>query len=562
MRSCHRTSCLLALGVSLSLPAWAQNSPIRDPNDQLMREQQEKLRQELLQQNATGKIQQDGVPAAGAADDNRFPADIATTGPSFQIRAIQAAGDSTLLSASQFAKLTQPFVGHALAVEHINVLLERINKALIEQGYTTSRAYVGGQNLKEGVLTITIVAGRIEQILFNAAPVTGVGNWLAMPLKVGDVLRLRDIEQAVDQFNRLRRNNVQVLIKPGQTSGGSIVEFVNQPGKAARYNIGIDNQGAANTGRTRIQAGIELGNVLGLMEAMSFGLTSSQDTNAVYGLVSIPWGYNTISAMASISEYQNLIADTALVYGRSKNFSLSVNRLLHRDQNSKTALDISLAKRESTREVNKYPLTPQAQTSVRVGINRLSRFDARQGTGQWTVDVGFTRGIPALGADKDPADLPKEAARYQFSKLDMAASLDRPLSKRILYRGKLSGIWSQHPLYSSEQLFAGGVSSVRAYPESYLGGDKGVVWRNELALGKTQPLWEGGARYEPYVFGDAAYLKTVSDQRSRSLVGVGAGARLAYQRAFADIQLGRALKSPTGYEKQGWRINANLSYQF
>ena len=69
MRSCHKTSCLLALGVSLSLPAWAQNSPIRDPNDQLMREQQEKLRQELLQQNATGKIQQDGVPAAGAADE-------------------------------------------------------------------------------------------------------------------------------------------------------------------------------------------------------------------------------------------------------------------------------------------------------------------------------------------------------------------------------------------------------------------------------------------------------------------------------------------------------------
>lgn len=543
------------------LSAAAQNNPVRDPNDQLLREQQEKLRQELLEQNSAGKIQQDSQPAAPAADDNAFPADIQATGPSFDIQHIQATGDSNLLSARAFDRITQPFVNHALAVEHINVLLDRINKALIQAGYTTSRAYVGGQNLKEGVLSITIVAGRIEAIVFNGAPATGVGAWLAMPMQEGDILRLRDIEQAVDQFNRLRRNNVQVLIKPGQTNGGSIVEFVNKEGPVARYNLGIDNQGSSNTGRARIQAGVDLGNVLGLMESITLGLTSSKETNAIYGLVSVPWGYNTISAVASISEYQNLIGDTALVYGRSKNFSLSLNRLLARDQNSKTALDISLSKRESTREVNNFALTPQAQTSLRVGVNRLTRFDTALGAGQWTVDVGLSRGLPILGADKDPDDLPKEAARYQFTKLDAAVSLDRPVAERLVYRSRVSALWSHQPLYSSEQLFAGGVSSVRAYPESFLGGDQGLVWRNELALAKTQPLW-GSARYEPYVFADAAILRTVSDKRSRSIAGLGAGARIAYQGAFADLQLGRALRSPDGYEKQGWRVNASLTYQF
>ena len=524
------------------LSAAAQNNPVRDPNDQLLREQQEKLRQELLEQNSAGKIQQDSQPAAPAADDNAFPADIQATGPSFDIQHIQATGDSNLLSARAFDRITQPFVNHALAVEHINVLLDRINKALIQAGYTTSRAYVGGQNLKEGVLSITIVAGRIEAIVFNGAPASGVGAWLAMPMQEGDILRLRDIEQAVDQFNRLRRNNVQVLIKPGQTNGGSIVEFVNKEGPVARYNLGIDNQGSSNTGRARIQAGVDLGNVLGLMESITLGLTSSKETNAIYGLVSVPWGYNTISAVASISEYQNLIGDTALVYGRSKNFSLSLNRLLARDQNSKTALDISLSKRESTREVNNFALTPQAQTSLRVGVNRLTRFDTALGAGQWTVDVGLSRGLPILGADKDPDDLPKEAARYQFTKLDAAVSLDRPVAERLVYRSRVSALWS-------------------AYPESFLGGDQGLVWRNELALAKTQPLW-GSARYEPYVFADAAILRTVSDKRSRSIAGLGAGARIAYQGAFADLQLGRALRSPDGYEKQGWRVNASLTYQF
>ncbi|MGE8453284.1 MAG: POTRA domain-containing protein, partial [Pseudomonadales bacterium] len=183
---------LLASLVSLS--ASAQNRPLVDPNDQRMREQQEKLRQELVEQNAAGKIQLDATPGVGVVDDSRFPADIQTTGPSFEIRAIHAGGDSQLLSSGRFALITQPFLGHSLAVEHINVLLDRINKALIQEGYTTSRAYVGSQNLKEGVLTITIVAGRIEKLLFNGEPATGVGAWLAMPMREGEILRLRDIE--------------------------------------------------------------------------------------------------------------------------------------------------------------------------------------------------------------------------------------------------------------------------------------------------------------------------------------------------------------------------------
>ncbi|WP_353235808.1 ShlB/FhaC/HecB family hemolysin secretion/activation protein [Diaphorobacter ruginosibacter] len=560
----HLKKALGGLGVTLALAplAAAQTPPIRDPNDQFMREQQERLRRELIERSAQGAIQQEDAPQASAASGEGFPAGLATTGPSFEIHDIGLDGDAGLLAAARFRLIAHPFLGQKLAVEHINVLLERINKALIEAGYTTSRAYVGGQNLQGGVLTVTIVAGRIEKILLDGQPASGIGARLAMPMKAGDILRLQDIEQAVDQLNRLRRNSMQVLIKPGEGHGGSIVEFANKRGDALHYNIGVDNGGSTATGTARVQMGLDAGDVLGLMESINIGLTTSQETNAIHALLSVPFGYYTVSAMASVSEYQNLIADTALVYGRSRNYSLSLNRLLSRDQTSKTALDISLARRDSTREVNNYPLLPQAQTSVRAGLNRLQRFDTASGPAQFTIDAGISKGIRALGADRDPADLPKEAARYQFSKLDLTATLDRPLPRSWMYRSRLNAQWSRHPLYSSEQLFAGGMSSVRAYPESYLGGDRGWVWRNEFSYPRAQPLWDNSVRYEPYLFVDAARLNTVSDRRSRTLAGAGAGARVVFQRLFGDVQLGRAFHSPQGWPRQGWRLNANVTYQF
>lgn len=555
--------CALALSPML---VHAQPVSARDPNDQIIREQQEKLREEMLRRSAPASIEFEQPAAAAAGMDDRFPEGLQPQGPAFPIHTIRQDG-MALLPEAVFARVTAPFVGRSIGVEHINVLLERVNRALIAAGYTTSRAYVGNQSLQEGVLSLTIVPGRIEQLLFNGTPVgpgddQAPGVHLALAMKQGDVLRLRDIEQSVDQFNRLRRNNVQVQIRPGTQPGGSIVEFVNQAGQAARYNVSLDNQGAAATGRLRVQLGLDAGNVLGLMESLGAGLTTSTETNALYGTFSMPLGYATLSAMASVSEYQNLIGDTALVHGTSKTYTLSLSRLLQRDQNSKTAMDLSFSHRKSERSVNNISLSPQTQAVLRLGINRLTRFQAGEGLGQWTVDAGISRGMPWLDTNRDPADLPREAARYRFTKLELSASVERPLGSLLTWRSRALGQWSRHPLYSSEQIFAGGVGSVRGFPESAVGGDKGMVWRNEWALQRSPQILGGQIRYEPYLFVDAARLSTVADSRSHALASAGGGLRIAFAGGFAELIAGKPLRTPSEMPKPGWRVNASLAYQF
>lgn len=558
------TLCMLVLASKI---VHAQVSPpLRDPNDQIIREQQEKLRDDLLRQAPSADIQFDQPGHLTRTPDARALPEIPSTGPTFPIHTIRQEG-AALLSSAAFRDVSRPFVGQALGVAHINVLLERISRALVAAGYTTSRAHVGNQSLHEGVLVITIVPGTIEKLLFNGAAVEvgradGPGISMAMPMQEGDVLRLRDIEQAVDQLNRLRRNNVQVQIRPGTQPGGSIVEFINQPREGAKYNMSVDNQGSAATGRMRIQMGVDNGNLLGLMESLNAGLTTSADTNALYGTFSVPLGYATLAAMASISEYQNLVGDTALVYGRSRSYTLSLNRLLDRDQSSKTAFDVSLSRRDSERSINNLRLSPQDQTVLRVGINRLQRFEAGSGMGQWTADAGVSHGLSWWGANRDPADLPSAAARYAFTKAELSASLERPLLGAWVWRSRGVAQWSRHPLYSSEQLFAGGVGSVRGFAESAQGGDRGAYWRNEWAWQKASALFGGQVRYEPYAFLDMAHVRTVSDGRRYGLASAGGGVRVAYSMGYLEAIVGKPLHRPQGVADGGWRVNVSASYQF
>ncbi|WP_326543345.1 ShlB/FhaC/HecB family hemolysin secretion/activation protein [Pseudorhodoferax sp.] len=559
-----RTKGSAAVLCCLSVAAWAQGAPsaIRNPSDQLFREQAEREREQVLRQ---APLPEQAAPAAEA--DLGFPEGLAVDGPSFQIDAIRADGDA-LLSAAQFERITAAFTRRQLGTAHIRVLLDRVTKALVAAGYVTSRAYVGNQNLQQGTLTISIQAGRIETILYNGQALRP-GDWnlpgvrLALPMAQGDVLRLQDIEQAVDQLNRLRRNAVQVQIQPGEQAGGSIVDLRNREGEARQYSASADNQGSSGTGRTRIQASVEQGNGLGLMESISLGLTSSTDTNALYGTFSVPLGYTTLTGMVSWSEYQSLVGDTALVYGTSRNALIALNRLVARDQNAKTAIDLSLAQRSSGRAINNVQLTPQQLAVLRIGVNRLQRFSTAAGIGQWTLDAGWARGLKALGADQDAADLPSDGAHAQFDKFELSATAQMPVVQGISWRTRFASQWSRKPLFSSEQIFIGGVASVRGLPESAVGGDRGFYLRNEAAWDTLAPVWNNSMRLEPYAFLDGGIVRGATGrQRHQGAIGAGLGLRVAFAHGNADISVGRPLHRPAAVHDGGTRINASLTWQF
>jgi hemolysin activation/secretion protein len=546
---------LLAGVIGAALPSFAQEAPVQDPADRLLREKQEKDRLDRLQQD-TPEI---ALSKEAAVDSNAAPESIADPEPAFAIERVVVAGN-TLLPQARIDTVTRPFAGIRLGINRINLLLKRLTQAYVDAGYITTRVYVGEQNLAAGTLTLTVIPGTVERLNVNGKDMS-FGEDLALPLKHGAVLKLQDLEQGIDQLNRLQRNHAQVEIQPGQQAGGSVVAISNTPGDRLYYTLGLDNFGDKATGETRIRAGIEADNILGLQEALSLTYNGSLDTNALLFAGALPYGYNTYSYTYSYSEFQNLIGDTALVFGRSEGHTLAWNRILSRSRLGKSALDATLSLREAEREINNIELAPQNLAVLRLAYNRFRRFDMGAVPGLWTIDVGYSRGLDAMGASNDPEDLPEEGAHAQFDKLDASANVSFQFSPAWSYRTGLRAQYAKEALFGSEQLFAGGPSSVRGFKESALAGDRGFTVRNEL--GYTQlPLWaKGKLRLEPFAFLDGGRTYLIAERTWRSIAGAGLGVRAGYKGLSAEFLFGKSIHVPA-FVDTDFRIQASLNLSF
>jgi dienelactone hydrolase len=112
-------------------------------------------------------------------------------------------------------------IGRCLGAQGINALLKRAQDALITKGLITTRVLAEPQDLKSGVLTLTVVPGRVNAIRFAPDSSSRARAWTAVPMKPGDILNLRDIEQGLENLMRLPTAAADIKIEPARTESKS-----------------------------------------------------------------------------------------------------------------------------------------------------------------------------------------------------------------------------------------------------------------------------------------------------------------------------------------------------
>jgi len=155
-----------------------------------------------------------------------------------------------------------------------------------------------------------------------------------------------------------------------------------------------------------------------------------------------------------------------------------------------------------------------------------------------------------LSAVEDADGIGRDEAHNQFTKLDATATLQATLGSiggaSVGYRVLMRMQYSDVALFGTQQIFLGGMSSVRGFNEGGIAGDSGFYLRNELAW-HNAPAWLD-ARIEPYVFLDGGKAHLVAQGGWPTLVGAGLGVRAQWkvrqQMLSAEVLLGRALIQP------------------
>lgn len=406
-----------------------------------------------------------------------------SAGPCFNIHRIYI-NNATLLSDATRQKLLNPYAGQCLGMDKINNLIHKISDWYIQRGYITSRAFITEQDLSTGELHIPVLEGRLEKIRLEGAPSRQLH--MAFPGLEGQILNLRDIEQGMEQINRVRSTPVQIEILPADRPGYSVVNLTAAPEFPLSASAGFDNSGQKSTGTGQISGSLTGNNLLGLADkwfisgGRSSDFSSTHDAQNFQTGVSLPYGYSLLDYSYSWSNYLNTINNNGFNWvstGDSVSHRATLSRVLFRNGDIKTGVSVGIAHQISRNWLNDAKLDSSSRklTSLQFGLNHTQKIFG----GVATLNPGFSHGMPWFGAENDrgkKGDVPKA----QFKKWSINGSFQRPVTNDLWWLTSVYGQWSPDRLYGSERLTIGGESSVRGFKEQYLAGDNGGYLRNEL----------------------------------------------------------------------------------
>ncbi len=459
------------------------------------------------------------------------------------------------------AAITMEFSKRCLSLVDINQLLEKITYIYVEAGYILARAYLPEQDLSQKTLKILVVEGSLEKIESDKEQGDfSLQKKMAFPGLINKPVNLRDIEQGLDQINRLGRNNMQTDFHPGTQSGQTILYLKNQPQSPWQINYTTDNKGSESTGETQASLSFIYDDPIGLNDQLSLsyqrGLADdafdfdNDDIYSQYGsfTYSVPYGYWLYTLSASRSNYESEVEGSTEIiktHGNSRNSTLTAARVLFRDQLSKTTLsgNLSYSANES------YVAGELLETSSRklsVGEMSLSHTH-RFGNASTSFSLTYHQGLDIFDAfDDDAADA--GSPKGQFTKFTSDISYRYPFifsCCQLSYSGRLHLQASDDLLFSSEQVFIGGASSVRGTDMISFAGNRGGYIQNELSLGMNggEGLWgkfmQGVSLFMTADFGHIAEQK-IYDIESDDMGSLGIGARggwgfISYDIYYADL---------------------------
>jgi len=475
-------------GATLVGAGVAQAAPLSPADRSTIQQQQQQLLDENQRQR--DELERSVVlPRRVKPDTSSAP-----QGPCFVISRIELSG-ATLMSPSVRNQLLAPWANQCLDISRLNKLTNSVSDWYISRGYITSRAFLTEQDLSGGVLHLAVLEGKLQQIRLEGVPARTLK--VTFPGLEGKVLNLRDIEQGMEQLNRVRQTPVEIEILPGDRQGYSVVNLTATPEFPLSGSLSFDNSGQKSTGTGQINGALYGNNLLGWADkwfvsgGRSSDFSNSLDAQNFAAGVSVPYGYGLLDYSYSWSNYLSTLDNNGYLWrssGDTQTHRLNGTWVLFRNGDIKTSALAGVTHRINHNYLDDVLLATSSRklSSFSLGINHTQKV----ASGVATLNPTFTQGVPWLGAEDDN-DKQGDVPKAEFRKWSVSGSFQRPVTQSMWWLSSLYFQWSPDRLYGSERLTLGGEASVRGYKEQYISGDNGGYWRNELNYSLLTLPWVG-----------------------------------------------------------------------
>lgn len=464
-----------------------------------------------------------------------------------QVKLISAQGVEVLEDA-MIDEITRSYVNRCLGLSEMNQLIKEVSNLYLERGYITSRAFIQPQGLKQGILNILVVEGKVESISSPNKTLTDRQLRWAFPVQENEVLNLRDLEQGIEQLNRLQQNQAKLDIKPGSNTGDSLVEILNTASSPFHANASVDNSGSEATGEWIAGLSLSWDNPLNINDNLyltfsnAFSGDEGGESKSAATAYSLGRGYATFSINANYFEYEQLVEGTSIDFqtsGTASNQTIGMAYMVYRGQRDKLSLDTDFTRKESKNYLEDVFLETSSRTLYipSAGLSYTRQLER----GMLRAGFNWAHSMDVFDATTKVAEAEKD---YQFDSysLDFAISHNFSVGEQLIrYLSNLHIFYSPDDLIASEGLSIGGRYTMRGMEEETISGTEGFYWRNDLAY----PMDFQIGRIEPFIGVDYGMSNTPDfNEDTATATGVVAGLRYAASYASVDLTYAEAIDTP------------------
>ncbi|MDD9664269.1 ShlB/FhaC/HecB family hemolysin secretion/activation protein [Klebsiella pasteurii] len=546
-----------------ALPVWGYAAPADTLREQQFINQQQ--RQHALESQIAPPSPDIHLSAEGInVDDGLFPIEQ----PCFAISQVILQGAEALPHWLPLQRQKNKVIGRCLGGKGINLLMAQLQNILIDRGYITSRILAPQQDLKSGVLRLVVMPGYIREARLTAQSDDYLWLASAFPATDGKLLDLRDIEQGLENLQRLPTVQASMEIVPGEMPGQSDIVINRQQERFWRVDASLDDSGSNATGRYQGNLTLSLDNPLALSDLFYLSGSHNLDGNGgkssknLTGHYSVPLGYWQFLLTASQYDYVQTVAGANGDYqysGKSKNVDFQLSRVLHRSGSQKTTLSADVLAREQQNFINDTEIAVQRRQTAawKLGLQH------RHYLGNATLDggVSYQRGTRWFGAQPAPEEQWGEATALSKI-LQFNAQLNLPFAlggQRFRFTSRYQRQMSSTALTSPDMFSIGNRWTVRGFDgERTLTASHGWYVRNDIAWSTPLPGQEFylGADYGEV--GGAGSETLVG----KHLAGGVAGLRGQYLRASYDLFAGIPLDKPDGFKTEPATFGFSVSWSY
>ena len=409
----------------------------------------------------------------------------------FHVSRITAFPESDLLP------LLKDFVDQELSLSDLLRAAEVINRYYREHGYFVARAYIPEQDIKDGIVEIIVLEGKVDRISVKTIGDVRlhesiVEDTLKSALTTGGLIHKDKLERGLLLLNDLPGVKVTSVLSPGSKVGTSLLTTEVTQGPRLTGNVDFDNYGNKFSGAMRVGAGINLNDALGRGDQISLRVTDSSGLR--HGRVS----------------YQTLVGTSGLKMGgaySAMNYDLCCDFApLNAHGSAQVAsanafypiirgMDFSLYGAAFYDHRHFLNSTIEGTTSdKKVDVGRIGlQGDGRDfvlGGGMNSFDLTLHNGnvnLNGLPADR-VADSTTAATNGSYQKFSYSLVRLQKIADRLSFYTAFSGQIASKNLDTSEKISLGGPMGVRAYPQGEAFSDEVMLLNLELRYQLTQSL--------------------------------------------------------------------------